>query len=85
MQVKNLPGDSSKPRPSHHSAAALEHLEVWHEPWIFVKGEIGGEGRAAIRRAVEHLQGFQKNIEICCEREVMVAERKKRGFEGYRM
>ena len=28
MQVKNLPGDSSKPRPSHHSAAALEHLEV---------------------------------------------------------
>ena len=28
MQVKNLPADSSKPRPSHHNAAALEHLEV---------------------------------------------------------
>ena len=28
MQVKNLPADSSKPEPSHHNAAALEHLEV---------------------------------------------------------
>ena len=28
MQVKNLPVDPSQRRPSHNSAAALEHLEV---------------------------------------------------------
>ena len=54
-----------------------EGLEVWCEPLIFVYGEIGAEGWAAIRRAVEHLPDPWKNITLRCNREVMVAGRRE--------
>ena len=78
MDVLNIFAVGCNTRESTEAFATLvQHLEVWHEPWIFVKGEIGGEGWAAIQRAVDHPQGFLENIEVRCEREVMVAGRRE--------